>query len=297
VKSLSLLGLVAGVLVATAIASPWIAWGLGPRFGFARVFDRVFEASLLIAVLLAWRALDLGDAASIGFRSGDPARGVARGFAFGLAGLAVGLGLCALCGALDPALRFGVAKTVRKAVLGLLAALVIGVGEETLFRGMLLRRLSADLGRWAGVAVTTAVYAAVHVLRRRGSPAVVHASSGFAQLAGLLGPLADRAVLPQLVGLTLLGAVLAAARLRSGGLWLPIGVHAAFVAAFRVGRLVFRIAPGPAWLVGAGWPPLVGGLAGMLAVTVTGGIVLRQTRWHTFQLDNTPGSGALLVPR
>ena len=92
------------------------------------------------------------------------------------------------------------------------------------------------------------------------------------------------------------GAVLAAARLRSGALWLPIGVHAAFVAAFRVGRLFFIFAPMP-WLVGAGWPPLVGGVAGMLAITVTGGFVLRQTRYRAFQLDNAPGSGALLLPR
>jgi len=296
VKTLGLLGLVAGVLVATAIASPWIAWGLGPRFTYARVFDRVFEVSLLLAVVLAWRTLDLGDAASIGFRSRDATREVARGFVFGIAGLGVGLGLCALCGALEPALRYGAAKTVRKAVLGVAAALAIGVGEETLFRGVLLRRLRRDLGRWSGVVVTTALYAAVHVVRRRGSGGVVHAGSGFEQLGGLLAPFADGAVLPQLVGLALLGAVLAAARLRSGALWLPIGVHAAFVAAFRVGRLFFGFAPAP-WLVGAGWPPLVGGFAGMLAITVTGGLVLRHTRWRTFQLDNAPGSGALLLSR
>jgi len=296
VKTLGLLGLVAGVLVATAIASPWVAWGLGPGFAYARVFDRVFEMSLLVAVVLAWRALDLGDAASIGFRSRDAARDVGRGFLFGLAGLAVGLGICALCGALVPALRFGAAKTFRKAVLGMMAALAIGVGEETLFRGVLLRRLRCDLGRWAGVVVTTLLYAAVHVVRRRGSGGVVHAGSGFDQLAGLLAPFADGAVLPSLVGLALLGAVLAAARLRSGALWLPIGIHAAFVAGFRVGRLFFDFAPAP-WLVGAGWPPLVGGVAGMLAITVTGGIVLRQTRYPAFRLDNAPGSGALLVPR
>src|SRR5207237_470994 len=198
-KTLGVLWLGSGGLGATAIATPWIAWGLGPRFTYARIFDRVFEASLLIAVVLAWRALDLGDATSIGFRSRDAAREIGRGFGFGIAGLAVGLGLCALCGALEPALRFGAAKTVRKAILGVAAALAIGV-------------------------------------------------------------------------------------------------HAAFVAAFRVGRLFFRLAPAP-WLVGAGWPPLVGGFAGMLAITVTGGLVLRHTRWRTFQLDNAPGSGALLVPR
>jgi CAAX protease family protein len=296
VKSLALLGLVAGAALATAVASPWLAWALGPRFPFARLFDRVFEASLLVAVVLAWRSLDLGDAASLGFRSPDGTRAVARGAAFGLAGLAVGLGLCALCGALEPALRFGAAKTVRKAGTGLAAALAVGVAEETLFRGVLLRRLRRDLGRGAGVVVTTAIYAAVHVVRRRGSAGVVHAGSGFEQLAGLLAPFADRTVLPVFLGLVLLGAVLAVARLRSGALWMPIGIHAAFVAAFRVGRLFFVLEPVP-WLVGAGWPPLVGGCAGWLAIAVTGGLVVRYARCREFVVDKPPRSGALLVSR
>jgi membrane protease YdiL (CAAX protease family) len=203
---------------------------------------------------------------------------LATGGAIGVVGVSVGLGLCGLFGALTPALRFGAGKTLYKAVLGLAAAVAIGAGEETLFRGLVLRRLRRDVGPAAGVAVTTALYAAVHVIRRRGSGGIVHAGSGFEQLVGLLAPLADVAVLPELVGLAFLGAVLAAARLRAGTLWLPIGVHAAFVAAFRVGRLFFRIGSEPAWLVGAGWPPLMGGIGGWVAVAVAGGLVLRQTR-------------------
>jgi CAAX protease family protein len=278
VKSLGLLGLVTGVLLVTALVSPWVAWALGPGFTFARVFDRVFEVSLLVALLLAWRALDLGDAAAIGFRRRGWGRALATGAAIGLAGVAVGLGLCALFGALQPALRFPPGKTLHKAVLGLGAALALGVGEEALFRGVLLRRLRRDLGPAAGVAVTTAIYAAVHVLRRRGSVGAVHVGAGVAQLLGLLAPLADGSVLPQLFGLALLGALLAAARLRAGTLWLPIGIHAAFVAVFRVGRLFFRIGSAPPWLVGAGWPPLMGGVAGWLAVAVAGGLLLRQKR-------------------
>jgi len=38
---------------------------------------------------------------------------------------------------------------------------------------------------------------------------------------------------------------------------------------FRVGRLFFDIRQRPAWLVGPGWPPLVGGAAGALALVAT----------------------------
>jgi membrane protease YdiL (CAAX protease family) len=278
VKSLGLLGLAAGVLLVTALASPWVAWALGPGFSFPRVFDRVFEVLLVVAAALAWRRLDLGDAGGIGFRRRGWSRALVRGVAIGAAGIAVGLGLSAFLGALAPELRFGAWKTVRRAILGLVAALAIGVGEEALFRGVLLRRLCRDLGSAAGIAVTTAVYAAVHVVRRRGDLGAVHGGSGFAELGVLFAHLANASVLPEIVGLGLLGVVLAAGRLRSGTLWLPIGIHAVFVAAFRVGRLFFEIAPGPAWLVGTGWPPLMGGAAGWVAVAVAGSLVARQRR-------------------
>jgi len=83
-----------------------------------------------------------------------------------------------------------------------------------------------------------------------------------------------------------LGLVLAWARLRTGSLWTSIGIHAAYVAVFRVGRLVFDILKTPAWLIGPGWPPLIGGAAGWLAVAVTAlllAVVLRRR-------DGLPGA-------
>jgi CAAX protease family protein len=275
-SSLRLLGLVLGVLVGTALASPWVSWGLGARFSFARVYDRVFEVLLLAAVVLGWRWLDLGSARDIGFRRDGAARDVARGAAIGLVGLAVGLSLCAVFGALEPALRFPPGKTVGKVLLGLAAALAIGIGEEAIFRGVVLRRLGRDFGMRSGVVVTTVIYAAVHVIRRRAGGGAVHVWSGIGQTVGLFAPLADARVIPQLLGLLLLGALLAAARLRARTLWLPIGIHAAFVAGFRVGRLFFDIRPAPAWLVGTGWPPLVGGAAGWVAIAVAGVLVCRR---------------------
>ena len=80
-----------------------------------------------------------------------------------------------------------------------------------------------------------------------------------------------------LVGLGCFGLLLVWARLRSGSLWLPIGIHAGWVAVFRIGRLFFEIHPQPVWLVGPGWPPVVGGAAGAVAVAVTW-LVLRRGR-------------------
>ena len=74
------------------------------------------------------------------------------------------------------------------------------------------------------------------------------------------------------------GLLLVAARLSTGSLWTAIGIHAAWVAVFRVGRLFFQVQPGPAWLVGGGWPPIVGGVAGWVAVAASAAILWRTVR-------------------
>jgi len=278
VKTLGLLVLVLGVLAATTVASPWVAGVLGPRFTFGRVYDRVFEALLVIGLVLAWRRLDLGSPGTIGLGRRGAGRWLAVGLAIGVAGLGVGLVAAWAGGALVPALRFPPLKTVRKALLGLAAALAIGTGEEVLFRGLLLRRLGRDGGRVFGVVATAALYAIVHQMRAQGGKVPPGIEAGLARTASLFSPLANPVAWPAVAGLFGLGLLLAAARLRSGSLWLPVGIHTAWVAVFRVGRLFFDLRRRPAWLVGPGWPPLVGGAAGFAALVVTAVLLGRAVR-------------------
>jgi CAAX protease family protein len=283
VRTLWLLGLIFLLLVVTAVASPWIAIGLadvGFPFKFSRVYNRVFEVLLVVAIIAAWRPFDLGDARQIGLRRRGWAHDLGRGLLVGSAGIAVGLFACWLGGALAPRLRYDLAKTVGQAVAGLLGAVIVGVGEEALFRGVLLRRLSADAGRAAGVLLSTALYAVVHALRPGGAREA-HAWAGVERTLALFVPLGDQGVLPSIAGLFGFGLLLVFARLRSGGLWLPIGIHAAWVAVFRVGRLVLDIRRTPVWLIGPGWPPLVGGVGGWIAIGATLAalvVALRATR-------------------
>jgi membrane protease YdiL (CAAX protease family) len=285
VRTAGLAGLVVAVVAVAAVLSPWIAAALGPGFAFARVYDRVVEVCLAAGLALAWRRLDLGDAAGLGLSPWRPAA-LGRGLGAGLVGLAVGLAACSLGGGLHPALRFAPAKVARKALLGAAAAVGIGCAEEVLFRGILLRRLVADLGRGAGVLATTVVYAAVHAIRTGDAHLEAGPWAGLLRTAGLFSPLARFATLPELAGLFGLGLLLAAVRLRTGTLWAAVGVHAAWVAGFRVGRLFFVLGPMPAWLVGSGWPPLIGGAGGWLALAVTGALLLRRAR-----RPSRPGDG------
>jgi membrane protease YdiL (CAAX protease family) len=280
VRSLALLGLVVGLLVVTAVVSPFATWAVtalvGRPFTFSRVYNRVFEVLLVVALVGLWRRLELGRPADIGLARRGWARELWIGLGVGLAGIAVALGLCAVAGALVPDLRYPPLKTLRKALLGAGAAGLIGIGEEALFRGVLLRRLGRDFGTAVGAIATTAIYAAVHALGHAKWRGPVDAWSGVAHTVALFAPLASAG--PELIGLALLGALLAAVRLRSGSLWTAIGIHAAWVAAFRIGRLFFVIRLRPAWLVGSGWPPLVGGMAAWMGLAVMAVLILRRRR-------------------
>ena len=88
-RSLGFLGLILLLLAVTTAASPWIAIGLGGLgfpFGFSRVYNRVFEVLLGLAIITAWRPLDLGDATEIGLRRRGWARDLGRGLVVGGAG-------------------------------------------------------------------------------------------------------------------------------------------------------------------------------------------------------------------
>jgi membrane protease YdiL (CAAX protease family) len=189
--------------------------------------------------------------------------------------LAVGLLAAWAFGGLVPRLRYDtLEQTLRKTAMGVLAAGFVGAFEETVFRGVVLRRASKDFGTVVGVVLTTAIYAVVHVLRG-GADVPLGPMAGVERTLGLFAPVADASVLPTLLGLTGLGLVLAAARLRGGSLWLAIGIHTAWVAVFRVGRIFFHVRAKPVWLVGDGWPPLIGGATGFIAVIATALILWR----------------------
>ena len=239
-RTLWFLGLIVLLLAVTAVASPWIAIGLaslGLPFQFSRVYNRYSRCCWW------WRSLPPGGASISATRRRSGCGGAAGraisggGLLVGSAGIMVGLFACWLGGAVAPRLRYDLAKTVGLGAAGLLGAVIVGVGEETLFRGVLLRRLSADTGRVSGVLLSTALYAVVHALRPGGARDA-YAWAGVERTLALLAPLGNPGVLPSIVGLFGFGLLLVFARLRSGGLWLPIGIHAAWVAVFRVGRLV-----------------------------------------------------------
>jgi membrane protease YdiL (CAAX protease family) len=133
------------------------------------------------------------------------------------------------------------------------AAGLVGILEELVFRGFLLRHLMA-YSRLTAVAVTSALYAVVHLRE-----AAMTASTA-----------------RELTGLFLLGAVLALSALRTGRLSMAIGLHAALAYGARVNKLVLAIDSSSAWLTGTS--RLVNGVVSWAVLLGLGGLVWWKTR-------------------
>ncbi|MEM7383696.1 MAG: CPBP family intramembrane glutamic endopeptidase [Verrucomicrobiota bacterium] len=116
----------------------------------------------------------------------------------------------------------------------IISALVVGLLEEYFFRGAILGLLMRTLKTWKAVLFVTLFYAVVHFLKAPRhveiTPEALRWDSGF-HMVGLIFhqftlPLK---VIAEFTTLCAVGGVLAWARLRTGSLWLPIGLHAGWV--------------------------------------------------------------------
>jgi membrane protease YdiL (CAAX protease family) len=122
---------------------------------------------------------------------------IATGFAIGFVLFAISMGILWAASVYHPA-RGGTANWLAN---GLVSALMAGVVEETLFRGLLFRVSSKILGTWGALLFTAALFGAAHAF----NPGATFSSSlAIAIEAGVL-----------------LGAAYAATH----SLWVPIGLH------------------------------------------------------------------------
>ncbi len=274
--ALAFLGAIFGtLLLAAAVAYP--AWtfihALEPDWPFHRVVSRLWQLTLLVALLLAMRGLQLRGRADWGY--GLPRAGFVRQFAAGLGiGVATMLPMSIALHALGiHELRpgFGAAQLAAAVAEGAAIGLAVALVEETFFRGLMYRAVERESGFAAAAWFTALVYAAIHFFARVKIPAEEIAwDSGFRLLGGALANFAHPlAIVDSFVSLVLVGLLLALVRRRTGAIAACIGLHMGWVwvikATLAVGRedgaaplafLVSRFDGYTGWLV-AGWALLL----------------------------------------
>lgn len=225
-------------------------------------FDRVMRRVVLVVTVLlfygARKKLAIVSLASIGMKREPGWRSLlCRGWVLGICSLALMLFIMVLFGSrrMEPSFS-GVGDLSRQLVIAFLAGAVVGLIEEPFFRGFILQSLFKDMRRSAAVMIMSLFFAIVHFFNASDMPASTgfHPFIGFKALVYFFQPLLSPAeLIPGFIGLFLVGIVLAYAYLRTGSLYLSIGLHAGWVFGIKAESLFLdrmnHVAP---WFFGDG---------------------------------------------
>jgi membrane protease YdiL (CAAX protease family) len=258
-----LTGLTLAVVLAPFVAV--VVARLGFHFPFPRVFDRVVMIGLVLVLILGAQDLKLVSLLRTGFA------GPVENLSFTARGLVVALGvmvvLFLVAGVIEgfpPASH--AARLLPKYVL---SALVIAVVEEAFFRAFLFAGMEGDFGSTGALIVSSTIYALAHLLRAPGRfyATTLDLTAGVRTLGLSFSQLsAPLSALPTLIGLFLLGVVLAEAFILTGTVWFSVGLHAGFVIGAKLWPKVMVTRRGlPGWLAGWGTQPLISGAAAWVA--------------------------------
>jgi len=275
------------LLAAAALTYPLLQTGW-VDFEPHRVMSRLAQLFILIGLWPFLRALGLANRDALGY--GRPRatilRGVVRGWLAGVAILLV-LALTELALAIrvpDPRDAVLNAALGQKAVQALVGGLLIGLLEETFFRGALFAAIRRRGGAAAAIVGSALLYAAVHFLK----PGAVGPAEAFdwtaaaRMVAGVFTDAVDPVNLDSFAALVLVGVFLGLVRERTGHVGWCIGLHAGWVFVIQVTRhLTNGNDASPYAFLTGDYDGVIGWLAaGWLAVLSVGywGVALRQSR-------------------
>jgi membrane protease YdiL (CAAX protease family) len=257
-------------IAAAALAAPFVAVAvaaLGLRFPFPRIFDRVTMVALFAAIVLVARRVQLLALLRRGFANPAANLGRAlRGLCVALAIIAIFIALGILMGAAGHARIAHAARLLPKYAL---SAVVIAILEEGFFRAFLFGGMRDEFGTTGALVASSAIYAMAHLVR---APAHFYVTAlqpglGLRTLGMSLAQFSQpSSALPTLLGLFLLGIVLAQAFLVTGTVYFSAGLHAGFVIGAKLWpKLIPERADLPGWLAGWGHIPLISGAGGWVA--------------------------------
>lgn len=289
------------VLLLTALLSPWVAalWNFilevrpqwqEHRYSFSKIFNRLFMVLGVMLFLLFRPYLKIGSLNQLGLKRTEQSRcDLFLGFLLALSSLIV-LGIAmSLSDIFTPYFRLSLSVALERSVKAVLAAFTVGLLEEIFFRGILFKGLLENFGVKSAFLLTSFFYAAVHFIR----PAEKAPLESFDLWAGIRhlvhsfqSFLDPAALFPGLLGLFLIGVVLSCAYLRTGSLYLAIGLHAGWIFGLKTIRVFGDFRRNDlGWVFGSSEPKLVSGVAGWIGILAVGMVVHLITR-HRQRLSN-----------
>ena len=202
-------------------------------YSAGKIARRVFMIAGILGLASQWKRLSLPSPSLIGFA---PHRGAVRNL---LVGAAVGYGSLGLVcvGMLYASYRYysgddSWATWFTRIPAAAVAAALIAVLEEYLFRGVLLSALRRRFSAVWAVAFCSLIFGSLHFFTGKGAaydPATLHWYTGFVVAGNLLAGMVGELDAVAFTGIFLVGTVLCIAAVRTKSLYLSIGLHFGWV--------------------------------------------------------------------
>ncbi len=231
----------AGVVLLGALGAPPLFWA-GQFLSAHHVlpslatfdFESYFHRALLVAALiLLWpllRALRVRNWRDLGLEK-NPRAGINLAIGFVIAAVPLLCGGAVLIALRIFSLRHGFLWSKMPDVV--IAASLVPVLEELLFRGFILGILLRSFSRLNALLITSALFSIIHFLKapEQTSPnESVTWLSGFVSIANSFWQFGNPLLLAAgFLTLFAIGCILADARLQTRSLWLPIGLHSGWI--------------------------------------------------------------------
>ena len=279
------------VLALTSILSPWFALGANwfaqqlpgvEHYPFSRIFNRTFMIAGIVLFFVCRRLLKIGKLSELGLVSLRQGRSdLLRGWITAVASIAALLSAMSVAEVFEPYFRLSFSRSLSRCFGAFLSGVFTGFAEEIFFRGMLFKGLLRGGRLVRAFSLSSLFYSALHFVR----PGEAYFLERFDPLAGFrhlfytftpfLEPLT---ILPGMLGLFLLGTVLSYAFLRTGNLYLAIGLHAGWVFGLKSVRVFGDYTRDDlGWLFGSTNPKIVSGVATWIGIVS----VLLLVHWWT----------------
>lgn len=212
-------------------------------------FERVASRSVLIVAIIffiaMYKKLGFSSWREIGYSSDKRHfySDIAKGIGFGIlimSPVIVGL-LITKNRIFDMDWEVSILNILSLFITALIAGLIIGFIEETLFRGAMLSAIKKQNSTVFAIVVTSLIYSLVHFIQPdiEMDPNTLNWASGFILVKDALPGLADLThIFDSLIALFLAGVLLSIVRLRTNRIALCIGIHAGWVIAIKVFKRV-----------------------------------------------------------
>lgn len=280
------------VLGVTAVVSPWAAtaWDLisgasaaEDRIPFSRFFDRFFMISGIVLFFSCRSLLKIDSLSQLGLSPRTRAASdVAVGLCFALGSMfALGF-IMSTAGVYEVFFRLSLGESVELYLKAILTGLTVGFLEEIFFRGIIFRGLLEDWKPLPAFLTANLFYSGLHFVKpgEQYFLSGVEPWAGFRHLFSTFAPfLEPTEIVPGMIGLLLIGIVLSYAFLRTGTLYLSIGLHAGWIISIKTVRLFgdYR-RESLGWLFGSTDPKIVSGVVTWVGIILVGVAVYWITR-------------------